>query len=198
MPIIPTVLEDDKRSWDVFSLLLKNRAIFLTGQVNDEMASVIIAQLLYLESQDPTAEIWLYVNSPGGSVTAGMGIIDTIEYMSAKVNIVVTGMAASMGAMILACGTGKRYVLKNSTVMIHQPLGGAQGQATEILIAAKHIEKTREVLYKIIAEKTGKPYDQVFKDADRDYYMDAQEAVAYGIADEVMTRDKMTSIAQTK
>lgn len=191
--MVPTVIETNgrgERAWDPFSLLLKNRIIFVEDQITDALASVVKAQLLYLESEDAEADITMYINSPGGSVTAGLGIIDTMQYVRPNIITVNTGCCASMGAMILLCGTGKRCALENSETMIHQPLGGTQGQASDILIAAKNIEKTREKLYKIIAKKTGQEYQKVFDDCDRNFFMNAEETLAYGIIDEIMIGER--------
>ncbi len=190
MSLVPYVIEQTsrgERSYDIYSRLLKDRIIFLDQEVNDASASVIIAQLLFLESEDPQKDICLYINSPGGSVTAGMGIYDTMKYIKCDVSTICVGMAASMGAFLLAGGTkGKRYALPNSEIMIHQPSGGAQGQATEIEINARHILKTREKLNRILAENTGKSYEQVCLDTERDNWLDAEEAKLYGLVDEVI------------
>lgn len=191
MPLMPYVIEQTsqgERSYDIYSRLLKDRIIFLGDQVTDDIASVIVAQLLFLEAQDPDKDICLYINSPGGSVTAGMAIYDTMQYIKCDVSTICVGMAASMGAFLLAGGAkGKRYALPNSEILIHQPLGGAQGQATEIEIAAKHILRTKEKLNKILAENSGKTYEQLVQDTDRDNWMSAQEAMEYGLIDKVMT-----------
>ena len=188
---IPYVVEQTsrgERSYDIFSRLLNDRIIMLSDQVDNNSASLIIAQMLYLEGQDPDKDIHFYINSPGGSVTAGMAIYDTMQYIKCDVNTICIGMAASMGAFLLAAGTkGKRFALPNSEIMIHQPLGGTQGQATEILIHAKHIEKTRNTLNKILAEKTGKPIEEIEKDTERDNFMSANEAMEYGLIDKVIT-----------
>jgi ATP-dependent Clp protease protease subunit len=190
--LIPTVLEKTslgERAYDIYSRLLKERIIFIGGPIDADLANVIIAQLLFLENEDNKKDITLYVNSPGGSVTAGMAIIDTMHFIKCDVSTVCVGMAASMGAMILSCGTaGKRYILPNAEVMIHQPLGGTEGQASDIAIAAEHILKTRETLYKMLAKNTGKTLDQIHKDADRDYWMSSTESVKYGIVDKVITK----------
>lgn len=189
--LVPMVIEQTskgERSFDIYSRLLKERIIFLSDEVNDVTASLVIAQLLFLDAEDPGKDIFLYINSPGGSVTAGMGIFDTIQYIKSDVSTICVGMAASMGAFLLAAGTkGKRYALPNSTVMIHQPLGGAQGQASDIKIHADFIIKTREKLNKILSERTGKPLEQVEKDTDRDNFLTAEEAKEYGLIDEIMT-----------
>ena len=188
MALVPYVVEQTsrgERTFDIYSRLLKDRIIFLGDEVNDATASLVIAQLLFLESEDPSKDISLYINSPGGSVTAGMGIYDTMRYIKCDVSTICCGMAASMGAFLLA--GGKRYALPNSEIMIHQPLGGTQGQATEIEIAARHILKTKEKLNKMLAENTGKPLDVIAADTDRDNWMTADEACAYGLIDSVIT-----------
>ena len=190
MNLIPTVIEQSsrgERAYDIYSRLLKDRIIMLSGQVTDDLANTIIAQLLFLDAQDSEKDIYLYINSPGGSVTAGLAIFDTMNFVKADVQTIVMGMAASMGSFLLAAGAkGKRFALPNAEVMIHQPLGGAQGQATEIEIAARHILKTRDRLNKILAERTGHPIEVIEKDTDRDNFMSAEEAKAYGLVDEVM------------
>ncbi|MBO6065528.1 MAG: ATP-dependent Clp endopeptidase proteolytic subunit ClpP [Lachnospiraceae bacterium] len=191
MSLVPYVIEQTsrgERSYDIYSRLLKDRIIFLGEEVNEVTASLVVAQLLFLESEDPTKDICLYINSPGGSVTAGMAIYDTMRYIKCDVSTICVGMAASMGAFLLAGGTkGKRLALPNSEIMIHQPLGGAQGQATEIEIAAKHILQTKEKLNRMLAENCGKDYEIVAADTDRDNWMTAEEAVAYGLIDRVIT-----------
>ena len=190
MSLVPYVIEQTsrgERSYDIYSRLLKDRIIFLGEEVNDVSASVIVAQLLFLEAEDPSKDIQLYINSPGGSVTAGMAIYDTMKYIKCDVSTICLGMAASMGAFLLAGGTkGKRFGLPHSTIMIHQPSGGAQGQATEIQIVADHIAQTKRTLNEILAENTGQPYEVVEKDTDRDNYMTAEEAKAYGLIDGVV------------
>ena len=190
MNLIPTVIEQSsrgERAYDIYSRLLKDRIIMLSGQVTDDLANSIIAQLLFLDAQDSEKDIYLYINSPGGSVTAGMAIYDTMNFVKADVQTIVMGMAASMGSFLLTAGTkGKRFALPNAEIMIHQPLGGAQGQATEIEIEARHILQTRERLNKIFAERTGQPLEVIEKDTDRDNYMTAEQAKAYGLIDEVM------------
>lgn len=190
--LIPTVLEKTslgERAYDIYSRLLKDRIIFLGGPIDSDMANIIIAQLLFLENEDSKKDITLYVNSPGGSVVAGMAIIDTMNFIKPDVATVCVGMAASMGAMILTSGTkGKRFALPNAEVMIHQPLGGTEGQASDIAIHAEHILKTKQNLYRIISETTGKSMAQVTKDADRDYYMSSEEAKKYGIVDKIITK----------
>jgi ATP-dependent Clp protease protease subunit len=192
MSLVPYVLEQTsrgERSYDIFSRLLNDRIIMLNEEVNNTTASIVIAQMLYLEGQDPDKDISFYINSPGGSVTAGMAIYDTMQYIKCDVSTICMGMAASMGAFLLSAGAkGKRYALPNSEIMIHQPLGGTQGQATEILIHAKHIEKTRENLNKILAENTGKSLEEIARDTERDNFMSAQEACDYGLIDKVITK----------
>ena len=191
MSLVPYVIEQTsrgERSYDIYSRLLKERIIFLGEEVNETTASLTVAQLLFLEAEDPGKDIQLYINSPGGSVTAGMAIYDTMRYIKCDVSTISIGMAASMGAFLLAGGTqGKRYALPNAEIMIHQPLGGAQGQATEIEIAAKHILQTKEKLNKILAENCNQPYDVIAADTDRDNWKTAQEAKEYGLIDQVIT-----------
>ena len=191
MSLVPYVIEQTsrgERSYDIYSRLLKDRIIFLGEEVNDVSASLVVAELLFLEAEDPGKDIQLYINSPGGSVTAGMAIYDTMQYIKCEVSTICLGMAASMGAFLLAGGTkGKRFALPNSTIMIHQPSGGAQGQATEIQIVADHIAKTKRTLNEILAANTGQPLEVVEKDTDRDNYMSAEEALAYGLIDGVVT-----------
>jgi ATP-dependent Clp protease protease subunit len=191
MSLVPYVIEQTsrgERSYDIHSRLLKERIIFLDGEVNDASASVIVAQLLFLEAEDPNKDIHLYINSPGGSVTAGMAIYDTMNYIKCDVSTICIGMAASMGAFLLSSGAkGKRYALPNAEVMIHQPSGGAQGQATEIKIAAEHILRTRSKLNNILAANTNQPLDVIERDTERDYYMTAEEAAAYGLVDTVIS-----------
>ena len=190
MSLVPYVIEQTsrgERSYDIYSRLLKDRIIFLGEEVNDVSASLVVAELLFLEAEDPGKDIQLYINSPGGSVTAGMAIYDTMQYIKCDVSTLCLGMAASMGAFLLAGGTkGKRFALPNSTIMIHQPSGGAQGQATEIQIVADHIAKTKRTLNEILAANTGQPLEVVEKDTDRDNYMSAEEAKAYGLIDGVV------------
>ena len=190
MSLVPYVIEQTsrgERSYDIYSRLLKYRIIFLGEEVNDVTASLVVAELLFLEAEDPGKDIQLYINSPGGSVTAGMAIYDTMQYIKCDVSTICLGMAASMGAFLLAGGTkGKRFALPNSTIMIHQPSGGAQGQATEIQIVADHIAKTKRTLNEILAANTGQPLEVVEKDTDRDNYMSAEEALAYGLIDGVV------------
>ncbi len=192
MSLVPYVLEQTsrgERSYDIFSRLLNDRIIMLNEEVNNTTASIVIAQMLYLEGQDPDKDINFYINSPGGSVSAGMAIYDTMQYIKCDVSTICMGMAASMGAFLLSAGAkGKRYALPNSEIMIHQPLGGTQGQATEILIHAKHIEKTRANLNKILAENTGKSLEEIERDTERDNFMSAKEACDYGLIDKVITK----------
>ena len=191
MSLVPYVIEQTsrgERSYDIYSRLLKDRIIFLGEEVNDVSASLVVAELLFLEPEDPGKDIQLYINNTGGSVTAGMAIYDTMQYIKCDVSTICLGMAASMGAFLLAGGTkGKRFALPNSTIMIHQPSGGAQGQATEIQIVADHIAKTKRTLNEILAANTGQPLEVVEKDTDRDNYMSAEEALAYGLIDGVVT-----------
>ncbi len=189
MALVPYVVEQTnrgERQYDIFSRLLNDRIIVLSDEVNDATASLVVAQLLYLEGQDSEKDISLYINSPGGSVSAGLAIYDTMQYIKCDVSTICMGMAASMGAFLLSSGTkGKRYALPNSEIMIHQPLGGAKGQATDIKIAAEHILRTRDKLNKILAENTGKPIEQIALDTERDNWLSAQEAMDYGIVDKV-------------
>ena len=190
MSLVPYVIEQTsrgERSYDIYSRLLKDRIIFLGEEINDAVASIVVAQLLFLESEDPSKDIHLYINSPGGSVTAGMAIYDTMKYIKCDVEVTCIGMAASMGAFLLSSGAkGKRYALPNAEVMIHQPLGGAQGQATEIQIAAEHILKTKKKLNEILASNSGQPLEVVEADTDRDNWMTAKEAQEYGLIDKVI------------
>lgn len=188
--LVPVVVEQTskgERSYDIYSRLLKERIIFLSEEVNDVSASLVVAQLLFLDAEDPGKDIHLYINSPGGSVTAGMAIYDTMKYIKSDVCTICIGMAASMGAFLLAAGKkGKRYALPNSTIMIHQPLGGVQGQASDIKIHTEYLLKIKEKLNRILSENTGKPLEQVEKDTDRDNFLSADEAKKYGLIDEVM------------
>ena len=190
--LVPMVVEQTgrgERSYDIFSRLLNDRIIFLSDEVNDATASLVVAQMLFLEAQDPTKDISFYINSPGGSVTAGMAIYDTRQYIKCDVSTICIGMAASMGAFLLSAGTkGKRIALPHSEIMIHQPLGGAQGQASDIKIRAELILRTRDMLNKILSEKTGKPIEQIEKDTDRDNFMTAEQALEYGIIDRIITK----------
>ena len=194
MSLVPMVIEQTsrgERSFDIYSRLLKERIIFLGEEVNETTASLVVAQLLFLESEDPGKDISLYINSPGGSVTAGMAIYDTMQYIKCDVSTICIGMAASMGAFLLSGGTkGKRMALPNAEIMIHQPLGGAQGQATDIKIAAEHILRTKEKLNRILSENTGKPLDVIAQDTERDNWMTAEQAVEYGLIDSVVTKKK--------
>ena len=187
--LIPYVVErtsSGERSYDLYSRLLEDRIIFLSGEIDDAMANTVVAQLIYLEGKDPTKDISLYINSPGGSVSAGMAIFDTMNYIKCDVSTICIGLAASMGAFLLAAGAkGKRYALKNSEIMIHQPLGGAQGQASDIKIQAEHILKIREKMNRILAENTGKTVEEIARDTDRDNYLSAEEAQRYGLVDKV-------------
>lgn len=187
--LVPMVIEKTQggeRAYDIYSRLLKERIIFVTGQIEDHMANLIVAQLLFLESEDPKKDIFLYVNSPGGSVTAGLSIIDTMHHIKPDVATVCVGMAASMGSLILSQGVkGKRYSLPNSEIMIHQPSGGAYGMASDIDITAKHIIKTRDRLNKMLAKATGQKLSKIEQDVDRDFFLDADEALAYGIVDQI-------------
>ncbi len=191
MPLVPYVVEqtgNGERSYDIYSRLLKDRIIVLSDEVNDATASVIVAQLLFLESEDPDKDIYFYINSPGGSVTAGMAIYDTMQYIKCDVSTICMGLAASMGAFLLSSGTkGKRISLPNSEIMIHQPLGGAKGQATDVQIHAKWLIKTKEKLNAILAANTGKSIEEIARDTDRDNFMSAEEALEYGIIDKIIT-----------
>ena len=192
MALVPYVVEQTsrgERSYDIYSRLLNDRIIMLTDEVNDASASVVVAQLLFLEGQDPSKDISLYIYSPGGSVTAGMSIFDTMQYIKCDVSTICMGMAASMGAFLLAAGTkGKRLSLPNSDIMIHQPSGGAQGQATDIMIHADHIIRTKKKLNTILAERTGQPYDVIARDTERDNFMTAEQALEYGLIDKIITK----------
>ncbi|MDK6863631.1 MULTISPECIES: ATP-dependent Clp endopeptidase proteolytic subunit ClpP [Nosocomiicoccus] len=195
MNLIPTVIESTnrgERAYDIYSRLLKDRIIMIGSAIDDNVANSVVSQLLFLQAQDAEKDIYLYINSPGGSVTAGMAIYDTIQHIKPDVQTICMGMAASMGSFLLAAGTkGKRFALPNAEVMIHQPLGGAQGQATEIEIAARHILNTREKLNKILAERTGQPLERIEKDTDRDNYLTAEEAKEYGLIDDVLQPEKV-------
>jgi len=191
MPLVPYVIEQTpqgERSYDIYSRLLKDRIIFIGEAIDDHVASTVVAQLLFLEAEDPDKDICIYINSPGGSVSAGMAIYDTMKYIRPEISTIAVGMAASMGAFLLQAGTkGKRYALPNAEIMIHQPLGGTQGQAEDIRIHAEHILSIRSKLNAIIAENTGRPVEEVAKDTDRDNYMSAEEAMEYGLIDKVST-----------
>jgi ATP-dependent Clp protease protease subunit len=193
--LIPIVIEQSsrgERAYDIYSRLLKDRIIFLGEQVHDGMANTIIAQMLFLESEDPDKDINLYVNSPGGSVTAGLAIYDTMQYIRPGVATICMGQATSMGALLLAAGAkGKRYALPHSRIMIHQPLGGAQGQATDIDIQAKEIMKIKKLIHEILAKHTGQPLDRIRQDTERDFFMDAKEALDYGLVDRIITEREL-------
>lgn len=193
MNLVPTVIEQSsrgERAYDIYSRLLKDRIIMLSGEFNDDLANSIIAQLLFLDAQDPDKDIYLYINSPGGSITSGMAIYDTMQFVHADVQTIVMGMAASMGSFIAAAGTkGKRFALPNAEILIHQPLGGAQGQATEIEIAARHILKTKEKMNHLYSEMTGQPVEVIERDTDRDNWLTAEEALEYGLLDQIMTKN---------
>ncbi len=190
--LVPIVVEQSgrgERSYDIYSRLLRERVIFLVGPVNDQTANLVVAQLLFLESENPDKDISLYINSPGGSVSAGMSIYDTMQFIKPQVSTLCMGLAASMGAFLLTAGAkGKRFALPNSKIMIHQPLGGAQGQATDIEIHAREILKTREQLNKILADRTGQPLEKIQNDTERDYFMSADEAQTYGLIDQVISK----------
>ena len=190
--VVPYVVEQTgkgERSYDIYSRLLEDRIIFLTGEINDAVADAVVAQLIYLEGKDPNKDICLYINSPGGRVTAGMALYDTMNYIRPDVSTICIGLAASMGAFLLSSGAkGKRFALANSEIMIHQPLGGAQGQASDIKIQADHIIKTKHKLNTILAQNSGKPYEQVEKDTDRDNYLSAEEAKEYGLIDQIFVK----------
>lgn len=192
MALIPMVVEQSsrgERSYDIYSRLLKERIIFLSGEINNEMADLIVAQLLFLEAEDPDKDIQIYINSPGGSVSAGFAIYDTMQYIIPDVSTICVGLAASMGAFLLASGTkGKRYALPNADIMIHQPLGGTQGQAEDIRIQAEKILEIRKRINKILSEKTGQDIEIINRDTDRDYYLNAEDAVKYGLIDKVMEK----------
>ena len=202
MNLIPTVIEQTsrgERAYDIYSRLLKDRIIMLGSGIDDNVANSIVAQLLFLEAEDPDKDISIYINSPGGSVTAGMAIFDTMQFIKPDIQTICIGMAASMGSFLLAAGTkGKRYALPNAEVMIHQPLGGAQGQATEIEIAAKHILFIREKLNIILSERTGQPVEVIARDTDRDNFMTAERAKEYGLIDHIITRSDMKDAPKTK
>ncbi|MNJ35887.1 ATP-dependent Clp protease proteolytic subunit [compost metagenome] len=192
MSLVPMVVEQTsrgERSYDIYSRLLKDRIIFLSNAIDDDVANLVIAQLLFLAAEDPEKDIHLYINSPGGSVTAGMGIYDTMQYIKPDVSTICVGMAASMGSLLLTAGApGKRFALPNSEVMIHQPLGGVRGQAADIKIHAEWIIKTREKLNQIYVDRTGQPLEKIERDTDRDFFMSAEEAKAYGIIDQVISK----------
>ena len=192
--LVPMVVEQTnrgERSYDIYSRLLEDRIVFLTGEIHDVSADIVIAQLIYLEGKDPDKDISLYINSPGGSVTAGMAIFDTMNYIKCEVNTICIGLCASMGAFLLAAGAkGKRFCLPNSEVMIHQPLGGTQGQASDIAIHAEHILKTKKRMNRILSEQTGQPLEKIERDVDRDFFMTADEALRYGLIDKIFTKRK--------
>ena len=197
MALVPTVVEQTgrgERAYDIFSRLLKDRIVMLSGEVTDDSANLVIAQLLFLEREDPDKDIYLYINSPGGSVSAGMAIYDTMNYIKADVSTICIGLAASMGAFLLSSGAkGKRIALPNAEIMIHQPLGGFKGQATDIDIHAKQILKIKDTLNSILAKNTNQPIEKIKSDVERDYFLDAEEAVAYGLVDKVMTKKEKTT-----
>ena len=192
MALVPMVIEQTnrgERSYDIFSRLLNDRIVFLADEVNDTTASLVVAQMLYLEAQDPDKDINFYINSPGGSISAGMAIYDTMHFIKCDVSTICLGMAASMGAFLLSSGTpGKRLALPNSEIMIHQPLGGTQGQATDIKIHAEHIVRIREIMNRILSEQTGRPYEEICRDTERDNFMTAQQALEYGLVDKVVEK----------
>ena len=193
----PTVVETThrgERNWDIFSRLLKDRIVFLGSEINDDVANIVIAQFLFLESEDPDKEIMLYINSPGGVVTSGLAIYDTMQYVKPAVSTICVGQAASMGAMLLLAGAkGKRFALPNARIMIHQPMGGTQGQATDIEIQARELLRLKNELNRILSQKTGQPYEKVVRDCERDHYMSAEEACAYGLIDKVVTKPQTTA-----
>ena len=192
--LVPYVVDqtgNGERSYDIYSRLLEDRIVFISGEIDDASANTVVAQLIYLEAKNPEKDICVYINSPGGSVTAGMAIYDTMKYVKCDVSTICVGLAASMGAFLLAAGTkGQRFCLPNSEVMIHQPLGGAKGQASDIEITARHIMRTKKKMIEMLSKNTGQPVKKVEKDVDRDYYMTAEEAVEYGLVDKVITREK--------
>ena len=197
MSLVPMVVEQTsrgERSYDIFSRLLKDRIIMLSGEINDAISNLVVAQLLFLESEDPDKDIYLYINSPGGSITAGMAIYDTMQYIKCDVSTICIGMAASMGSFLLSSGAkGKRFALPNSEIMIHQPLGGFQGQATDFDIHAKRILKIKDSLNKILSENTNQPLEKIKSDVERDYFMSADEAMNYGLVDKVITKNQKDS-----
>ncbi len=189
VPMVVDQTANGERSYDIYSRLLEDRIIFLTGEINDAMANIIVAQMIYLEGKNPDKDIYLYINSPGGSVSAGMAIYDTMNYLKCDVSTICIGLAASMGAFLLSSGAkGKRFVLPNSEVMIHQPLGGAQGQASDIAIQAKHIQHIKEKINLILSENTGQPLEKIERDTDRDNYMTAEDAKEYGLVDKIFVK----------
>ena len=189
IPMVVDQTSNGERSYDIYSRLLEDRIIFLTGEINDAVANIVVAQLIYLEGKNPDKDIFLYINSPGGSVSAGLAIFDTINYIKCDVSTCCIGLAASMGAFLLASGTkGKRFALPNSEIMIHQPLGGAQGQASDIEIQAKHIQKIKQKINTILSERTSQPLEKIEKDTDRDFYMSPNEALEYGLIDKIFEK----------
>lgn len=191
VPMVVDQVSGGERSYDIYSRLLEDRIIFLSGEINDQVANSIVAQLIYLEGKNPDKDIFLYINSPGGSVSAGLAIFDTINYIKCDVSTICIGLAASMGAFLLSAGTkGKRFALPNSEIMIHQPLGGAQGQASDIEIQARHMQKIKEKINKILSENTSQPLEKIEKDTDRDFYMSAKEACDYGLIDKIFVKRK--------
>ena len=191
VPMVVDQTTNGERSYDIYSRLLEDRIIFLTGEITDEVANSVVAQLIFLEGKDPDKDISLYINSPGGSVSAGLAIFDTMNFIKCDVTTICVGLAASMGAFLLSSGAkGKRYALPNSEIMIHQPLGGARGQASDIEIQANHIKRTKEKINRILAEQSGQPLEKVEKDTDRDFYMSADEALKYGLVDKIFDKRK--------
>lgn len=191
IPMVVDQVSGGERSYDIYSRLLEDRIIFLSGEINDAVANSVVAQLIYLEGKNPDKDIYLYINSPGGSVSAGLAIYDTLNYIKCDVSTICIGLAASMGAFLLSSGTkGKRFALPNSEIMIHQPLGGAQGQASDIEIQARHMQKIKQKINKILSENTSQPLDKIERDTDRDFYMSADEAVSYGLVDKIFDRRK--------
>lgn len=191
IPIVVDQVSGGERSYDIYSRLLEDRIIFLSGEINDAVANSVVAQLIYLEGKNPDKDIYLYINSPGGSVSAGLAIYDTLNYIKCDVSTICIGLAASMGAFLLSSGTkGKRFALPNSEIMIHQPLGGTQGQASDIEIQARHMQKIKQKINKILSENTSQPLEKIEKDTDRDFYMSADEAVNYGLVDKIFDKRK--------
>ncbi|MGN1163145.1 MAG: ATP-dependent Clp endopeptidase proteolytic subunit ClpP [Christensenellales bacterium] len=191
IPMVVDQVSGGERSYDIYSRLLEDRIIFLSGEINDAVANSVVAQLIYLEGKNPDKDIYLYINSPGGSVSAGLAIYDTINYIKCDVSTICIGLAASMGAFLLSAGTkGKRFALPNSEIMIHQPLGGAQGQASDIEIQARHMQKIKQKINKILSENTSQPLEKIEKDTDRDFYMSADEACVYGLVDKIFDKRK--------
>ena len=191
IPMVVDQVSGGERSYDIYSRLLEDRIIFLTGEINDAVANSVVAQLIYLEGKNPDKDIYLYINSPGGSVSAGLAIYDTLNYIKCDVSTICIGLAASMGAFLLSSGTkGKRFALPNSEIMIHQPLGGTQGQASDIEIQARHMQKIKQKINKILSENTSQPLEKIEKDTDRDFYMSADEAVNYGLVDKIFDKRK--------